>query len=413
MQNGRPVAYFSKLLGSKAQQKSVYEKELIAICLAVQKWRHYLLGRHFVVRSDQQSLRYITQQREVNADYQKWLTKLLGFDFEVQYKPGASNRVADALSRKRVGEVVLNALISDHGINWEQLEQEIKEDKELQQIIEALQTSNEEQGGFQLVGERLLYKGRFVLPQQSMFKPILLTEYHDSVIGGHAGELKTYLRMAQEWFWKGMRRDVTNHVQQCLVCQQQKRLQQSPAGLLQPLPAPMMVWEDISLDFVEGLPLSKGVNTILVVVDRLTKYAHFIGLRHPFDAFTVASIFIQEIVRLHGFPGSIVSDRDRIFLSTFWRELFKLQGTALKRSTSYHPQTDGQTEIVNKGLETYLRCFVGDKPKNWARWLPWTEYSYNSSPHCSTKITPFKALYGRDPPCLLRLGRGQTPVQFG
>lgn len=167
-----------------------------------------------------------------------------------------------------------------------------------------------------MVNHRLMYKERCVLSRQSALKTVILKEYHYSVIGGHSGELKTYLRVAQDWFWKDMRRDISTYVQQCGVCQQQKQSQQSPAGLLQPLSIPMMVWEDISLDFIEGLPLSKGMNTILVVVDRLSKYAHFIGLR-PFDAFTVATAFIQEVVRLHGFPASIVSDRDRIFLSTF------------------------------------------------------------------------------------------------
>lgn len=164
---------------------------------------------------------------------------------------------------------------------------------------------------------------------------VLLQEYHDSVSGGHAGELKTYLRLAGDWFWAGMRKDVTSYVQQCNICQQQKVSQRTPAGLLQPLPIPAQIWSDISMDFVEGLPMSHGVNTVLVVVDRLTKYAHFIGLKHPFDAFKVAAIFIKEVVRLHGFPTSIISDRDRIFLSTFWKELFKLHGTALKKSTSY------------------------------------------------------------------------------
>lgn len=149
--------------------------------------------------------------------------------------------------------------------------------------------------------------------------------------------------------------------------------------------------------------MSQGINAVLVVVDRLTKYAQFLGMKHPFDAFKVAAIFVKEVVRLHGFPSSIVSDRDCIFLSTFWRELFKLHGTQLKKSTSYHPQTDGQSEIVNKSLETYLRCFIGSKPTSWAQWLHWAEFSYNTSPHTSTKLSPFKALYGRDPPHLARI----------
>lgn len=263
---------------------------------------------------------------------------------------------------------------------------------------------------FSLVFNKLMFKGCYVVPKSSEFIPILLKEYHDSLVGGHMGEVKTYLRMAQDWYWNGMRKDVTAYIQRCTTCQQQKVSQQSPAGLLQSLSIPMLVWEEISMDFIETLPLSKEFNAILVVVDRLSNYAHFIGLKHPFDAFSVATVFVQEIVRLHGFPASIVSDRDQIFLSIFWKELFKLQGTELKRSTAYRPQMDGQTEILNKGLETYLHCFVGGKPKSWAKWLHCAEFSYNTAPHSSTKISPFKALYMRDPPHVLRLGRGETVV---
>lgn len=235
--------------------------------------------------------------------------------------------------------------------------------------------------GFLIRDDKLLYKGRYAIPRDSTFIPTLLQAYHSSPIGGHTGDVKTYMRLAVEWFWVGMRKDVTAYVQKCEVCQQNKVSQQSPVGLLQPLPLPIQVWEDVSMDFIEGLSVSHGVDTILVVVDRLSKYAHFVTLKHPFSALQVASVFIKEIVRLHGFPTSIVSDRDRVFLSLFWKELFRVQGTELKRSTSHHPQTDGQTELVNKVLETYLRCFARGQTKSWSKWLHWAEYSYNTAPH--------------------------------
>ncbi|KAL5570094.1 hypothetical protein UlMin_026669 [Ulmus minor] len=209
-----------------------------------------------------------------------------------------------------------------------------------------------------------------------------------------------------------MRKDVTRFVRECTICQQNKYLATTPAGLLQPIPLPAQVWEEVTLDFIEGLPHSEGWDAILVVVDRLSKYAHFIGLKHPFSAVSVAGVFVREIVRLHGIPQSIISDRDRIFLSHFWTELFKLQGTTLKRSTAYHPQSDGQTEVVNRCLETYLHCFASGKPRSWARWLAWAEYWYNTSFHSSTRCTPFRALYGRDPPPLIRFERGTASVSL-
>ena len=189
-----------------------------------------------------------------------------------------------------------------------------------------------------------------------------------------------------------------------------KALTLSPAGLLQPLPIPEKIWDDVTMDFIEGLPKSEGYNSILVVVDQLSKYAHFSLLKHPFIVQTVVAVFVRDVVKLHGIPRSIISDRDKVFLSRFWMELFRLQGTSLCHSTAYHPQTDGQTEVVNRCVETYLQCFSYNKLRRWSTWLPWAEYWYDTTFHSSTNTTPFRAVYGRDPPPLLRFGSDSTSV---
>ena len=170
------------------------------------------------------------------------------------------------------------------------------------------------------------YKNRVVVPPQSHIPNQLLREFHDSPLGGHSGVLRTYKRIAQQFYWPSMYHMVNEYVSSCDVFQRAKASTLSHAGLLQPLPIPCQVWDDITMDFIEGLPPSQGKNTILVVVDRLSKSAHFLALTHPFSAKMVAENFVDGVVKLHGMPSSIISDRDPIFISNFWREFFKLSG---------------------------------------------------------------------------------------
>jgi hypothetical protein len=195
------------------------------------------------------------------------------------------------------------------------------------------------------------------------------------------------------------------------VCQRNKTETLHPAGLLQPLPVPSRVWADISLDFIEALPKVHGKSVLLTVVDRFSKFAHFIPLGHPYTASSVARAFFQEIVRLHGFPESIVSDRDPVFTGHVWRDLFRHAGVKLRMSTAFHPQTDGQSEAVNKTITMYLRCLTGDRPRDWLDWLPWAEFCYNTAYHTALQTTPFQVVYGRPPPDLLPYVPGQAHTE--
>jgi len=224
-----------------------------------------------------------------------------------------------------------------------------------------------------------------------------LQEAHGGGLMGHFGMKKTEDVLASHFFWPKMRRDVERYVSRCTTCNKAKsRL--NPHGLYMPLPVPSVPWEHISMDFVLGLPRTKrGRDSIFVVVDRFSKMAHFIPCHKSDDATKVADLFFREIVRLHGVPNTIVSDRDAKFLSHFWRCLWGKLGTKLLFSTTCHPQTDGQTEVVNHTLSTMLRAVLKKNLKVWEDCLPHIEFSYNRAIHFTTKVSPFQVVYGFNP----------------
>lgn len=285
------------------------------------------------------------------------------------------------------------------------------QDTQLQELIQKVQNAPSSYPNFQVIRGILLFKGKLYIPSSSSLKYVILEEFHSSLLGGHSGIHKTCGRLEENVYWENMKQDVTDYVNACLTCQQTKIPNHLPFGLLQLLPIPSAVWEDISLDFITGLPSFQTNTVIMVVVDRFSKAAHFGMLPTSFTALKIADLFCKIICRMHGMPKSIVSDRDPIFISKFWQELFRLSGTKLRMSTAYHPQSDGQTEIVNKALQQYLRCFCHEQPHTWGKFLHWAEWHYNTSIHSSTGFSPFQVVYGKPPPSLPQYIAGSTHIE--
>ncbi|KAK1605471.1 hypothetical protein QYE76_029144 [Lolium multiflorum] len=222
-------------------------------------------------------------------------------------------------------------------------------------------------------------------------------ESHAGGLMGHFGREKTLLMLADHFYWPKMRRDVDRYVRRCITCNKSKS-KLKPHGLYTPLPAPTTPWEDISMDFVLGLPRTKrGHDSIFVVVDRFSKMSHFIACHKSDDASHIANLFFREIVRLHGVPKTIVSDRDVKFMSYFWKTLWRKLGTKLLFSTTCHPQTDGQTEVVNRTLSQLLRSMIKKNLKEWEECLPHVEFAYNRAVHSTTELCPFEVVYGFKP----------------
>ncbi|KAJ0917861.1 putative nucleotidyltransferase, Ribonuclease H [Helianthus annuus] len=197
---------------------------------------------------------------------------------------------------------------------------------------------------FQFKDGLLFHESKLFIQECNNIRELLLCEYHNSTIGGHSGIKATMKRLSAVFTWPKLKASVFDFIPKCQVCQQVKYPNHKPYGVLQPLPIPSTVWQDISMDFITHLPLSQGKSAISVIVDRYSKFAHFIALPPKYGAVSLATLFLQNVYKLHGFPKSIVSDGDSIFLSKFWQEMFKQVGTKLNFSTAYHPQSDGQTE---------------------------------------------------------------------
>ncbi|CAN6716442.1 unnamed protein product [Malus baccata var. baccata] len=242
----------------------------------------------------------------------------------------------------------------------------------------------------------LMQESRMYVPNNEELKKEILDEAHCSAYAMHPGGTKMYHTIRPFYYWPGMKREIADYVSRCIICQQVKAERKKPFGRMQPLPVPQWKWENITIDFVYKLPRTRnGFDGIWVIVDRLTKSAHFIPVREKYPLNKLAKLFITKIVKYHGVPINIISDRDPRFTSKFWVAFQEALGTQLLYSTTYHPQTDGQSERTIQTLEDMLRSSVLQFGDSWHDRLDLMEFAYNNSFHSSIGMSPFEALYGK------------------
>ncbi|GJU29360.1 putative reverse transcriptase domain-containing protein [Tanacetum coccineum] len=392
MQNEKVIAYASRQLKIHEKNYTTHDLELGAVVFALKMWRHYLYGTRCTVFTDHKSLQHILDQKELNMRQRRWLELLSDYDCDIRYHPGKANVVADALSRKeRVKPLRVRALVMTIGLN---LPKQI-----LEAQTEALKPENltaEDVGGMlrqDLTKERLkpradgtlCLNNRSWLPCYGDLRTLVMHESHKSKYSIHPGSDKMYQDLKQLYWWPNMKANIATYVSKCLTCSKVKAEHQKPSGLLVQPEIPEWKWEKITMDFVTKLPkTTNGYDTIWVIVDRLTKSAHFLPMRETDPMEKLMKLYMKEVVTRHGVPVSIISDRDGRFTSLFWKALNKALGTRLDMSTAYHPETDGQSERTIQTLEDIYHTII--------------------------KAAPFEALYGckcRSPVCWAEVGDAQ------
>ena len=392
-----PVAFESRKMNSAEANYPTHERELLAVIHALRTWRHYLEGRKFKVITDHYSLKYLMTQPNLSKRQARWLDFLAEFDYEVIHKPGKSNVVADALSRLYLIECLSISEVELDSKLLRKLEEEYARDEESKAIFEY----PDRHPKFKVLNQRIYWvdddRLRLYVPSGTL-RSAVMSELHDARCSGHLGIKRTSDLVKRDFYWPSLESDVAEFVRSCEACQCNKPSNQRSAGLLQPLEIPQNRWEKVSMDLITHLPRTRsGYDSLLVMVDYGTKMVVLRPTKGTATAVDVAKIFVDSVVRVHGLPRTIVSDRDSKFTSHFWKEVFKNMGTTLAMSSGFHPQTDGQTERANRTIEEIMRAYVGRRHNDWDQRLSMVEFVYNNAVHSSTGFTPFYLCYGRHP----------------
>ena len=420
MQGGRACAYESRRMIPAELNYTTREQECLAAVHALTVWRCYLEGVKFTLITDHHPNTFLGTQPLLNRRMARWSEFLQQFDFDWVYRPGRDN-VADPLSRlPRVGPVQSLAVVAHGSGRGPASPGALAPFTSLvQRVVDGYATDPYYQDAANLVGLRqegeLWYsEDRVAVPAAPGLRDDILHELHSTPLAGHFGVHKTRAAVQRLFWWPGLPDDVRQFVTHCDVCQRNKTGGRRPAGLLQPLPIPHERWASVGIDFVVHLPMTKtGFNAICVFVDRLTKMVHLAPTNTTCDAVETARLFLHHVVRLHGVPATVVSDRGSQFTSAFFGALMTALGTRQLMSSAYHPQTDGQTERANRIMEDTIRHFICAAQDDWDELLPMVEFAMNNAKHEATGFTPFYLNYGRHPhtPLSLMLGGAERVTE--
>jgi hypothetical protein len=426
----QPISYLSKKHTDTEARYPVYELELYALVTALREWRCFLEGSlDSVVYTDHQSLQRLMSQPTLNGRQARWLEQIWGYQHVIKWKEGVAN-LADPFTRRAdyVKEAKAEGLDRGHGLSrqWPGLPfpapPGVTADPDgsppgekpggarlhvlqehgisMEDIKPHLESGYARDPYYSPTAKRpkvlkcidgvWYHNKRVCVPNDDELRRRILVEAHDTPYSGHQGWHRTLDVVARQWWWPRMVATVRRFVRACHSCQVNKPSQTAPAGLLQPLPVPERRWQSVSTDFIMALPKSAGgFDAVAVFVDRLSKRVHLSPCTTSITAPQFAELFVEVVFKHHGVPDVIVSDRDPRFVSDFWKSLFSLLGTHLNISTAYHPQTDGQTERMNRQLEQVLRHFVNVHHTNWDKLLPLAEFALNSHTSATTGYSPF------------------------
>ncbi|SJL18732.1 uncharacterized protein ARMOST_22332 [Armillaria ostoyae] len=407
----RPVAFLSKALTITERNYEIYDKELLAIMLALDEWRHYLMGAavDFEIWTDHQNLQYFRKPQKLNRRQARWVTELAEYHFTLHHKPGASNKKADLLSRRadhlqgQDDNDKITVLSPEHfrtmimpTINetHERIKSTTRSHQKWDQGI--ANSLNHEKG----IKERdglLYYDQRIYVPRDSTTRGEIISRCHDHITAGHPGIEKTKELVLRDYWWPKLKRDVEAYVRGCETCARTKASTQARRAPLHPNEIPSEPWTHISVDMITGLVPCKGLDAILVIVDRFSKAIIPIACKTTLSSEGWAKILRDEVYAKYGMPVTVISDRGPQFVSKFLQDLYKMLDIKGNASTAYHPQTDGQTERVNQEIEKYLRIFINVRQTDWPEWLPLAAFQHNNRIHSATGKSPFFVNFGRNP----------------